>query len=124
MRSYFYILNRMIIYFSHQFSPKGRAGGFHLLRYLPAIASRHVRHRLRLRQCRAGSGEAGGLRARSSRSTTSPLNALHLEVSDSCKIQVPPKSNSIAWVSVRQSQRVPSCKTTSTLPFCPSHHFC
>jgi hypothetical protein len=27
---------------------------------LPAIASRHVRHRLRLRQCRAGSGEAGG----------------------------------------------------------------
>ena len=25
-----------------------------------AIASRHVRHRLRLRQCRAGSGEAGG----------------------------------------------------------------
>jgi hypothetical protein len=28
--------------------------------HLPAIASRHVRHRLRLRQCRAGSGEAGG----------------------------------------------------------------
>jgi hypothetical protein len=27
---------------------------------LPAIASRHVSHRLRLRQCRAGSGEAGG----------------------------------------------------------------
>jgi hypothetical protein len=26
---------------------------------LPAIASRHVRHRLRLRQCRAGSGKAG-----------------------------------------------------------------
>jgi len=28
--------------------------------HLPAIASRHVRHRLRLRQCRAGSGKAGG----------------------------------------------------------------
>jgi hypothetical protein len=27
---------------------------------LPAIASRHVRHWLRLRQYRAGSGEAGG----------------------------------------------------------------
>jgi len=23
----------MMIFFSHQFSPKGRAGGFHLLRY-------------------------------------------------------------------------------------------
>jgi hypothetical protein len=85
-----------------------------MLRYLPAIASRHVRHRLRLRQCRAGSGEAGGLRARSSRSTSSPLNVLHMEASNSYKIQVLPKSNSIAWVSVRQSQRVPSGKATST----------
>jgi hypothetical protein len=40
-----------------------------MLRYLPAIASRHVRHRLRLRQCRAGSGEAGGAKR-------SNLNAL------------------------------------------------
>ncbi len=34
-----------------------------------------------------------------------------------------PKSNSIAWVSVTQSHRVPSGNTTSTLPFCSSHHF-
>jgi len=33
---------------------------FVLISHLPAIVSRHVRHRLRLRQCRAGSGEAGG----------------------------------------------------------------
>jgi hypothetical protein len=37
---------RMMIFFSHQFSPQERVGGSHLLRYLPAIASR--------------SGEAGG----------------------------------------------------------------
>jgi len=43
---------------------------------------------------------------------------LHMESSNPSKIQVPPKSNSIAWVSVTQSQRVPSDNTTSTLPFC------
>jgi hypothetical protein len=40
-----------------------RQAGYYLFTVsfrLPAIASRHVRHRLRLRQCRAGSGEAGG----------------------------------------------------------------
>ncbi len=42
----------MIFFISHLFSPGGRAGGSHMLRYLPAIASR--------------SGEAGGLRTRSS----------------------------------------------------------
>jgi hypothetical protein len=54
---------RMMIFFSHQFSPQERVGGSHLLRYLPAIASR--------------SGEAGGLKARNPASSgmASPLSA-------------------------------------------------
>jgi hypothetical protein len=39
-----------------------------------------------------------------------------MEASNSYKIQVLPKSNSIAWVSVTQSQRVPSGNTTSSCP--------
>jgi len=31
------ITYRMMIFFSHQFSPKGQAGDFHMLRYLPAV---------------------------------------------------------------------------------------
>jgi hypothetical protein len=60
---------RMMIFFLINFHPTGelsrggQAGGFHLLRYLPAIASR--------------SGEAGGLKARNPAYSgmASPLSA-------------------------------------------------
>ena len=60
----------MKIILSHYFSPYGRAGCFHLLRYLPAIASR--------------SGEAGGLRPRhpAYSGITSALSALHMKAFD------------------------------------------
>jgi len=38
------------------------------------VASRHVRHRLRLRQCRAGSDEAGGDETENKRNPDYPVN--------------------------------------------------
>ena len=55
------MVNRMMFFFSHQFSPKG--------------ASRRL-------------SSAALLRACNSLTMASPLSALHMKVSDSCKIQV------------------------------------